>query len=215
MKITEAHKLHKIKSNLFSISLALIALVGLAFPASTYAHAGINHEIIVGITEHTAAYRMQAQTTISEVRKKPDTRMEGAVADACSIKKTQLESIINKASRDELKVVSTLDAISTAVQGYYVKHALKIDGYDQAVAAVTAAQSAALIDTGVLGVLNRPIQCSGSAGLVDVIAFRLGTKTAAESIKGYKESLLSLITLIQNGDNTVVIDSPATIGVAQ
>lgn len=162
-----------------------------------YAHAGMSHETIAAITEHTAEYRASAKSQITKAHESPNARSESETHDVCLLKKQQLDSVVNTASLLGIKKVTTLDAVFLGVQNYYMQRAVTVEGYEAAVAQVFAAQSAALIDSSVLAVLNRPLQCSSSDGLIDVIAFRSGAEAVSDSLKAYEQSLLNLIELMQ------------------
>ncbi len=164
---------------------------------TVHAHAGMSHETIAAITEHTAAYRAGAQSQMAIAHDRSDARSESMTIELCLQNKQKLESVVNTASLLGIKKVTTLDAVYLGVQNYYTQRAIQVEGYEEAAAQVSAAQSAALIDSSVLGVLNRPLNCGSSAGLIDVIAFRSGAVAASNSLKVYEQSLLNLIELMQ------------------
>lgn len=184
----------------FSVFSLFIVVAVLLQAAPTNAHAGMNHETIAAITEHTASYRATAQNQLATVRARPDARSESVVLELCSQKRQQLETVINEASLLSLKKVATMDAIYLGVQNYYKERALNVPGYEQALAKTSTAQESALIDSSVLGVLNRPIQCVAATDLIDVLAFRSGTAVAVESLKAYEQALLEFISLVQSTD---------------
>lgn len=168
--------------------------------AQVDAHAGVGHDALGAITTHTVDDRAQAQKLFDSTRVRPGGRSDSEVLEQCSKSKQFISDKINASARVAVADVSKLDSVFAAAQTYYKNQNKTIDGYDELVAAATTAQNAATIDSGVMAVLNRPLECAHATALVDVLAFRSASHSAAQSINDYRDSLTKLLQLLKDKD---------------
>lgn len=182
----------------FGIACAVnLSLLGSIRNNRAYAHAGLGHDSLSAISDHLSGDRSQAAAIIENARKRPGALSATQATVKCEERAARLSSSVHDASLKAVAHVNTLDTIFTGVQQYAIQANVKNAEYDAAHSTTTAAQTAANVDIGVMAVLNRAIDCSKSGALVDVIAYRIASKTAEQSIGTYRDSLLRLLGTLQ------------------
>ena len=179
------------------MALLMVAGVPTLKPIPAHAHITLGHDSLSAITEHTTTDRVQALALFDAARQRSGALSESAAQTVCKQRSADISAKIHEASLSGVRSVNTLDSVFAGVQEYYAVQSLRVAQYEQLLSAVTNAQNAANIDIGAMAVLNRPLDCSGSKALVDVIAFRIASSTAQQSIGTYREMLMQLLQTLQ------------------
>lgn len=177
------------------LAFCICICVGIVQTSTVSAHAGLDHAALGAITEHSAVYRADA---ISLIEKTTNSASLEARKTICEQSSQLLSEKIQASSLMAVSYTSKMDSIFTSAQQFYSKESLLIDGYQQQLEQVIAAQNIALIDTGVMAVLNRAIRCNGAYPFSDVVAFRMASVAARSSVDTYKNELTELLKMIKN-----------------
>ncbi len=177
-------------------------------PLHVFAHAGEEHGSLSAIIEHVAIERDRARSGIG-------SRMDDVVVNiaVCEENRDIYADAISSSSLMLLEQLNKIDAVLNEAVDYYRSQNLSRPGIGTAYDDAAHGREAALIDVGVLGVLNHQIDCTSTEVLIDMVAFRDAVPTAQRSLMAYRDAVVRFLEVLRGDDVSIRVQENRGVGI--
>ncbi len=161
------------------------------------------------VKERVNERKQEAQQKIDDKRSQREEKTAEKTQAACERRLSKITSTMERLSSKADNLQGVIDSKYAKVQDFVTNKQLNDPDYDNLNAAVAEAQAASLVEIAALSELNVEIDCTDPEVTVSVSAFKDSASAAKESLRTYRQALVSLISSLRaavadenNGDNS-------------
>ncbi len=142
------------------------------------------------------AQKQARQEKVEAVKTEAKERLEDAKKRACENHQTTINRLMDVMDKRRENAFDRITKISDAVQAFYVKKQLTVANYDDLVAAIAAAKTAA--QTATASQLAIPaLNCSGDHPRADVADFKEKRAGSIDAMRAYRDAVKELVKAVK------------------
>ncbi len=186
---------HKIRSVMYALSV--IGIVSLF----TLASSGIVSAVGNNITTNNGSSGNDSgdgqSTSGSDSSQSQQGKLGEAQLKACEKHQAAINTVMARIANRSSKRLQLFDQITERIKSYYTEKNLSTDGYDNLIAAVTKARTAAQVAVQAEHSLSSQFRCDGDNPKGAITQFKSQQATELSTLKDYRTSISDLAASIK------------------
>jgi len=148
--------------------------------------------------------RDAAKAKFSDAHGNLQARLSGAFKKACENHAATIDRLMTNMNNRRQNAFDRISQITTAVEDFYAKKGLTVDGYDALVTNVNVAKGVA--QTAMSDQQAIPsLDCSGDHPRADVTDFRIKRSASIDAMKAYRDAVKNLVTAVKTAAHAATV----------